>query len=242
MFRVGTSGWSYDHWKKLFYPEKLPAQERLGFYSHHFDTVEVNASFYHLPTETTFRNWKETVPRDFTFAVKASRYLTHLKRLMEPEEPLKLFLSRARRLGTKLGPVLFQLPPNWKVNPERLAALLKLLPRTRRFAFEFRDPSWFTEEVESLLRKRSAAFCIYHMVELDCPLWVTAPFVYLRFHGSSKKYGGSYSHRELERWSKRIRDWLEEGLEVYAYFNNDAYGHAVANGLELSKRIAQQEA
>ena len=237
MFRVGTSGWSYDHWRKLFYPEKLPAKARLDHYSRSFDTVEVNASFYHLPAENTFRKWKETVPNEFVFAVKASRYITHLKRLAEPEESLELFLSRARLLGRKLGPVLFQLPPNWQVNPERLERFLRLLPRTRRFAFEFRDPSWFTNEVEALLRERAVAFCIFHMVELDCPVWVTAPFVYLRFHGSAEKYRGSYSPRELGRWVKRIRGWLEEGLDVYAYFNNDAYGHAVTNGLDLMKRV-----
>jgi uncharacterized protein YecE (DUF72 family) len=237
MFRVGTSGWSYDHWRMLFYPEKLPAKKRLDHYSRSFDTVEVNASFYHLPAETTFRKWKETVPDEFTFAVKASRYITHLKRLVEPEESLKLFLSRARLLGRKLGPVLFQLPPNWKVNPERLEGLLRLLPRTRRFAFEFRDPSWFTDEVEALLRERAAAFCIFHMAGLDCPFWVTAPFVYVRFHGSAVKYRGSYSPRELGRWAERVRGWLEEGLDVYAYFNNDAYGHAVTNSLDLMKRV-----
>jgi uncharacterized protein YecE (DUF72 family) len=132
---------------------------------------------------------------------------------------------------------LFQLPPNWKVNLERLEGLLKILPRTRRFAFEFRDPSWFTDDVAELLKKRGAALCVFHMVGLDCPIWVTAPFVYLRFHGSAEKYGGSYSPEELSRWAERIRGWLDEGLDVYAYFNNDSHGHAVANGLELAKRV-----
>lgn len=237
MFRVGTSGWSYEHWREIFYPEELPTKERLDFYSRHFDTVEINASFYRLPSEAVFRSWRQTVPPDFTFAVKASRYLTHLKRLIDPKEPLRVLLARARTLGKKLGPVLFQLPPNWKANPDRLAGLLRLLPRTRRFVFEFRDPRWFTSEVEELLRKQEAGFCIFHMVGLDCPHWITAPFVYLRFHGTSGKYGGSYPPRELDRWAKRIDGWLELGLDVYAYFNNDVSGHAVANAGELAQRV-----
>ena len=237
MFRTGTSGWSYDDWRNLFYPEKLPSRKRLGYYADHFDTVEVNSSFYRLPAESTFRDWRRTVPRGFTFAVKASRYLTHVKRLNEPKDPLKLFLQRARTLGKKLGPVLFQLPPNFKANTERLAGLLKHLPKTRRFVVEFRDPSWFTEETADLLRERETAFCIFHMAGLDCPLWVTAPFVYLRFHGPSDKYRGSYPSPELERWAERIRGWMDDGLDVYAYFNNSVGGHAVINARELARRV-----
>lgn len=237
MFRVGTSGWSYEHWRGPFYPQELSSKNRLGFYARHFDSVEINASFYRLPSEASFRTWRQTVPKGFTFAVKASRYITHLKRLIEPEEPLKLFLSRARLLGSTLGPILFQLPPNWKANPGRLADLLRLLPPKRRFAVEFRDPSWFSEEIAEILRNRGVAFCVFHMVGMRCPLWVTAPFVYLRFHGTSGKYGGSYSARELDGWAKRIQDWLNQGLDVYAYFNNDEEGKAIVNGLELAKRI-----
>lgn len=234
--RVGTSGWSYDHWRKIFYPEKLAYRDRLAFYARHFATVEINSSFYHLPSEDALLDWKKAVPRDFTFAVKASRYLTHVKRLSDPEAPLELFLARARLLGAKLGPVLFQLPPRWKANPERLRRLLRLLPRRRRFAFEFRDPSWFNEEVAELLRRSGAAFCIFHMVGLPSPLWITAPFVYLRFHGTRGKYGGGYPPRELDRWAERIRGWLADGRDVYAYFNNDIGGHAVEDGRELAER------
>ncbi len=236
-FRVGTSGWSYDHWREIFYPSRLPSRERLAFYVDHFDTVEVNASFYRLPSEETLRNWRRTVPRDFRFTMKASRYLTHLKRLADPEEPLKTFLDRARVLGSRLGPVLFQLPPRWKVNPERLGRLLRLLPARRRFVFEFRDPSWFNDEVRELLTRRGVAFCIYHMVGQRCPTWVTAPFVYLRFHGSSGAYGGSYPPRSLARWAQRAREWIREGRDVYAYFNNDTGGQAVRNARDLAMRV-----
>jgi uncharacterized protein YecE (DUF72 family) len=236
-FRVGTSGWSYDHWREVFYPHKLPARKRLAFYSSRFDTVEVNASFHRLPSEETFRTWREAVPREFKFAVKASRYLTHVKRLADPEEPLKTLLGRARVLGSKLGPVLFQLPPRWRANPERLAGLLRLLPASRRFVFEFRDPSWFNEDVRDLLAHRGAGFCIFHMVGQRCPLWVTAPFVYIRFHGTSGKYGGSYPPRVLAMWAERVRGWIQEGRDVYAYFNNDIGGHAVRNGRDLVKRL-----
>jgi uncharacterized protein YecE (DUF72 family) len=238
-FRVGTSGWSYGHWRKLFYPAKLPTREWLAFYARHFDTVEINNSFYRLPAKETFRNWRTGVPREFIYAVKASRYITHVKRLAEPEEPLRTFLGRARVLGAKLGPVLFQLPPRWRANPDRLAAMLKLLPPKRRFVFEFRDPSWFNQDICELLRRRQVAFCIFHMVGLACPSWVTAPFVYVRFHGTSGKYGGGYPPRELARWAERIRDWLREGRDVYAYFNNDADGHAVRNGRDLAKRVVE---
>jgi uncharacterized protein YecE (DUF72 family) len=237
MFRVGTSGWSYDHWRVLFYPEKLAAKDRLRHYAEHFDTVEINSSFYRLPTDKAFQTWRHTVPREFTFAVKASRYLTHLKRLVEPREPLKTFMSRARLLGKKLGPVLFQLPPRFKVRPERLSVLLKLLSSKRRFAIEFRDPSWFSDETVAMLESKGVALCIYDMVGVDCPHWVTAPFVYLRLHGTTGQYGGSYPPRELDRWADRVRRWLDEGLDVYVYFNNDVGGYAVANARELKQRI-----
>jgi uncharacterized protein YecE (DUF72 family) len=239
MIRVGTSGWSYDHWRVLFYPEKLTAKDRLRHYAEHFDTVEINSSFYRLPNEKTFQSWRQTVPREFTFAVKASRYLTHLKRLVEPREPFEVFMSRARLLGKKLGPVLFQLPPRFKARPDRLAGLLKLLPSKRRFAVEFRDPSWFSDETAAMLEGNGVALCIYDMVGVDCPHWVTAPFVYLRLHGTTGKYGGSYPPRELDRWAKEARHWLDEGLDVYVYFNNDASGHAVVNARELARRLEE---
>lgn len=237
MFRVGTSGWSYDHWRVLFYPEKCPAKDRLKFYAGHFDTVEINSSFYHLPTEKAFQNWRQAVSREFTFAVKASRYLTHVKRLVAPREPLKLFMSRARFLGKKLGPILFQLPPRFKARHDRLADLLKVLPSTRRFAIELRDPSWFSGETAALLESRAIALCVYDMVGIDCPRWVTAPFVYVRLHGTRGKYGGSYPPGELDRWAEEVRRWLDEGLDVFVYFNNDVGGHAVANARELARRL-----
>jgi len=235
--RVGTSGWSYRHWRGRFYPTDLKPREQLRFYASRFDTVEINASFYRLPSEQTVEHWRKTVPRDFRFAIKASRYITHVKRLADPEDSLDMFLGRARILGSKLGPVLFQLPPRFRSNPSRLASLVRLLPARRRFVFEFRDPDWLNDEVRDILERRKVGFCIFHMVGMSCPLWVTAPFVYVRFHGSSGKYGGSYRGRELSRWAERVAGWLRDGLDVYAYFNNDQGGAAVRNGRDLAELV-----
>ena len=241
-FRVGTSGWSYPHWRGRFYPADLKSREYLAFFARHFDTVELNASFYRLPSEESLGNWRRAVPRDFRFSIKASRYITHVKRLADPEEPLRTFLGRARVLGSKLGPILFQLPPRFRSSPARLADLLRFLPARRRFVFEFRDPSWLNDEVREILERRGIGFCIFHMEGLSCPLWVTAPFVYLRFHGTSGKYGGSYSGRDLSRWAERVSGWLGEGRDVYAYFNNDLEAAAVRNSHNLAKLVEEASA
>ncbi|HEX9724933.1 MAG TPA: DUF72 domain-containing protein [Vicinamibacteria bacterium] len=238
-FRVGTSGWSYPDWRGRFYPTVLKPQEQLAFYARHFNTVEVNASFYRLPSEETLDNWRKTVPRDFKFSIKASRYITHVKHMADPKDPVGTFLRRARVLGSKLGPILFQLPPRFRSNPSRLANLVRFLPARRRFVFEFRDPSWINDEVREILERRGIGFCIFHMVGLSCPLWVTGPFVYLRFHGASGKYGGSYRGRDLARWAERVGAWLGEGRDVYAYFNNDLEGAAVRDGQKLAELVEE---
>ena len=160
---IGTSGWHYDDWKGPFYPEETPAEQMLSYYAGHFGTVEINNSFYNLPAEKTLKNWGSTVPKDFLFAVKASRYITHMKKLKDPQEPVGNFLERIGALDRHLGPILFQLPPNWKCNGARLGDFLKFLPDNRKYVFEFRDPSWFTGEIFSLLDEAGAAFCIYDL-------------------------------------------------------------------------------
>jgi uncharacterized protein YecE (DUF72 family) len=190
--RIGTSGFHYKHWKGPFYPAKLPAGKMLGFYSEHFYTVELNNSFYRLPEASAFDGWREATPENFVFSVKASRFITHNKKFKDPEHALDNLLLRAVRLGPKLGPILFQLPPHWRVNPERLRNLLEMLPRELSYTFEFRELSWINPEVDSILKKFNAAFCIYELAGYHSPLHVTADFAYVRLHGpESGKYQGS---------------------------------------------------
>ena len=236
--RIGTSGWHYRHWKGPFYPEDLPAGEWLDFYRKRFSTAEINNSFYRMPEEKTLREWKKTVPEGFVFALKASRYITHMKKLKDPRKPLAGFLERAEELGGRLGPVLFQLPPRWRCNPERLEAFLKLLPKDGRFTFEFRDPSWFNDDIYRLLEKAGAAFCIYQLAGRISPKEVTADFVYVRLHGPrGEAYRGSYSDRDLAGWAGAFSSWSGMGKDVYCYFDNDDSGYAPRNALRLSEML-----
>lgn len=230
--RVGTSGWQYDDWRSRFYADDLPKKRWFHFYARHFDTVEINNTFYHLPEASTFDDWREAAPRGFCYAVKYSRYGSHRKRLRDPEQHLDAFAERVARLRSTLGPVLVQLPPNFKVDPERLDTFLAAAPGRWRWAVEFRDPSWLDDAVYAVLERRRAALCIHDLLD-DHPRRVTAGFVYLRFHG--KDYGGSYSPQRLTAEARRIRGWLADGLDVYAYFNNDRGGRAVLNAQQLRR-------
>lgn len=232
--RVGTSGYHYAHWRGVFYPEELREKEWLDYYVTRFDTVEINNTFYHLPTPEAFDHWREHAPVGFCYALKFSRYGSHIKRLKDPAQPIKMFLGRARRLKEFLGPILVQLPPRWGVNPERLAGFLRAAPRRCRWAFEFRDQSWLCEEVYALLRAHDAALCIHDMLA-DHPRKLTAHWTYLRFHGTN--YSGCYSRQALAREAEWIRGYLKEGLDVYAYFNNDAEGYAPRNALDLLRFV-----
>jgi uncharacterized protein YecE (DUF72 family) len=210
----------------------------LEYYSHQFDTVELNNSFYRLPTEAAFDNWRESTPANFVFAVKASRFLTHQKKLKDPESALENFLPRASRLSTKLGPLLFQLPPRWQVNPGRLEGLLEVLPRDLRCAFEFRDLSWIQPDINKLLARFGAAFCIYELAGFHSPLTITANFAYVRLHGPGLgKYQESYSTGRLRRWSKQVEEWAKDLASIYIYFDNDQAGYAARNALELRRLI-----
>jgi uncharacterized protein YecE (DUF72 family) len=232
--RVGTSGWIYRHWRGAVYPAALPVRRWLAHYAGTFDTVEVNNSFYRLPSEETFRNWAAQVPAGFVFAVKASRYLTHMKKLRDPEAPLANVLGRARALADRLGPVLYQLPPGWHADVGRLRHFLTLLPAELTHVVEFRDRTWYSDEVRSALEERGVGFCIHDLRGEPSPEWVTGPVVYVRFHGpTARAYAGRYSPTQLRAWAVRIDGWRRAGRDVYAYFNNDDAGHAFANAGEL---------
>lgn len=236
---IGTSGWVYAHWKGIFYPKELPQSRWFEHYARHFTTVEINNTFYRLPKEPTFDRWREQAPEGFIYAVKASRYITHLKHLRECTEPVGRFLGRARRLGDHLGPVLYQLPPHWGADPERLEAFARLLPQDLVHVFEFRNRHWFIDLVRQVLERYGLSFCIFSLPGAQCPLWVTGQAVYIRFHGSDWAYGGRYSREELSPWAQRIQGFLTQGHDVYAYFNNDAFGYALENARELKDMIEE---
>ncbi|HLT80808.1 MAG TPA: DUF72 domain-containing protein [Cyclobacteriaceae bacterium] len=231
---IGTSGWHYKHWVGTFYPQATPPSKQFAYYSSIFHTVELNNPFYRLPARKTFAKWRDESPKKFLFAVKANRYITHMKKLKDVEESVDTFLSHASGLNGKLGPILFQLPPGWKINTERLADFVKLLPTNQRYAFEFRNSTWYDSEVYTTLRKVNAAFCIYELAHHTSPLEVTADFVYVRLHGPGDKYEGRYTTRTLNLWKDRILEWQKEGKDVFIYFDNDQAGYAAFNAKKLS--------
>ncbi|GAB4263148.1 MAG: DUF72 domain-containing protein [Deferrisomatales bacterium] len=236
---VGTSGWHYDHWEGPFYPSGLPPAQRLPYYAARFSTVEINGTFYRLPEASTFAAWRNSVPEGFVFAVKASRYLTHMKKLKDAEGAAATFLERAGTLGGKLGPILFQLPPRWRADPGRLRRFLHGLPRGIRCAFEFRDPSWFDPAVYRVLEERGCALCVYEFDRRISPTLCTAAFGYLRLHGPAGAYRGRYGERGLEPWAALARRWLSEGRDVYCYFDNDEAGYAVQDASTLRALLGQ---
>lgn len=235
--RIGTSGWVYNHWRGIFYPADLRQAGWLRYYVGHFDTVEINNSFYRLPSEAAFDAWREQAPPGFVYAVKASRYLTHFKKLKDPEPPLQLFFERAGRLGPALGPVLYQLPPHWPLNLPRFETFLAAVPAGHKHVVEFRDASWLVPETFRLLARYGVAHCIHDMRPLRIPEWITAKTVYLRFHGAAEN-GGHYSDEALAGWARRLDDWHRQDLDVYAYFNNDWNAFAVQNAQRLKELLA----
>lgn len=239
---IGTSGWSYDHWQGILYPHDIPPRERLDYYLQHFSTVELNASYYRWPNEATFASWHNRVPSGFQMTVKAPRGLTHSKRLYEPEAWLERIERSVELLGEKMGVLLMQLPPKFECDLDRLRYFLEQFPPHLRGAYEFRHPSWNTEAVFQLLEEHNAAYCIMSGAHLPCVLRATAPFVYVRLHGPDLGYlyAGSYSDDDLSWWAERVREWEGQGRDVYAYFNNDGYGHAVRNALTLKQLVGQQ--
>lgn len=235
---IGTSGWHYKHWIGTFYPPETKAHEQFLYYQKVFDTVELNNSFYKLPSPETFAAWRQESPDNFLFVIKASRYITHQKKLKDPEESTERFFENIRYLKHKLGPVLFQLPPSWNVNPERFRMFLKVLPARHRYVFEFRNPSWYSTGIISLLKEHHCAFCIYELAGHQAPEEITADFVYIRLHGPGDKYEGSYSRRQLMHWADKCRSWQRKGLDVFVYFDNDQFGYAPENARVLKELLS----
>jgi uncharacterized protein YecE (DUF72 family) len=235
--RIGCSGWQYRHWRGDFYPAELPQSAWLAYYARHFDTVEINNTFYRLPEAPTFASWGRRAPRGFLYAVKASRFLTHMKKLKDPDEPIRRFFARAKRLEHAFGPVLYQLPPHWPVNIARLETFLEALPPKRRHAIEFRERSWYCDEVLALLERHRVALCLHDMAGSASGRLAIGPFVYVRFHGA-QKYAGRYGDAALDEWAEWLAGRAREGRPIYAYFNNDTGGHAPRDAVRLRDRIA----
>ena len=242
---IGTSGWTYASWKGAFYPHDLPSRRYLEFYAREFPTTEVNYSFYHLPRPQTYANWAGQVPKGFVFAVKASRFITHITRLLAVEEAWSRFVQPALALGSRLGPILLQFPASFRQDEGRLADFLKLAQAvgpdegTLRLVCEFRHESWFRDAIYRLLEHHGVALCI-----ADSPAYprvdvLTADFTYVRFHGRMALFASSYSKATLAREARKMKRFLKQGVDVYAYFNNDARGHAVENARTLREILGQ---
>ena len=231
---IGTSGFSYDHWREVFYPHGLAKRRWLALFAERLATVEINSTFYGMPRASTLEKWRDTVGRDFRFTLKANRLITHRHRLAgRAAEVMHEFIETARVMGPKLVMVLVQLPPGLGFDPDRLVAFAQNLPRDMRYAVEFRNPSWYCDQTRDLLTRHDLAFVWHDMAQQPCPEWVCAREAYLRFHGSESRYGGSYAPDRLRATADRIRSLRDQGHDVFVYFNNDEKGHAVNNALEL---------
>jgi uncharacterized protein YecE (DUF72 family) len=234
---IGTSGWHYKHWRGLFYPPKLASKDWLRFYAERLRCVEINSSFYRLPPSMTFAGWSNQTPTTFLFAVKAWRLITHRKRLADCAAAVQSLLTNVQALGEKLGPILFQFPPSFRYNLQRLEDFLPLLPREHRYAFEFRDPSWHNQTVYALLTEHNAAFCIFELDGFLSPSVCTADHVYIRLHGPNGPYRGKYDAGTLQGWAEKLRHWQALGKEVYLFFDNDEAGYAVHNALYVQQLL-----
>ena len=238
---IGTSGWQYGHWRGPFYPEGLSKNSFLAYYAERFQTVEINNSFYQLPKKETLTQWRDKVPEGFIFSFKASRYITHMKKLKDPEASLSRMLDVLPALDGKLGPVLFQLPPRWGFDPDRFYDFLEALPSEYRYAFELRDPSWLDSRVYDALTEVGAAFCIYEIGGRISPKEITADFVYIRLHGpTDEPYKGQYTTQTLSGWAGAISAWVRQGREVFCYFDNDEAGYAAQDALRLQDMLKSE--
>ncbi|MCK4851928.1 MAG: DUF72 domain-containing protein [Candidatus Omnitrophica bacterium] len=230
---IGCSGWDYKHWQGLFYPEGSSSKSWFKEYSSVFSTVEINNTFYRLPAPSVFGSWREQAQPGFIYAVKASRFITHMKKLRDAGEPVRNFLDRARLLGDRLGPVLFQLPPHWGVNAGRLAGFISGLPGGFRYVFEFRDSSWYSGSIYDILSAGKTSMCLHDMAGSESPIIPVGDICYIRFHGTSGKYAGGYPVSLLRGWIEFIRECVRQKKEVYVYFNNDAEARAPEDALRL---------
>jgi len=231
--QIGTSGWVYKHWMGIFYPPHCKSEQQLSFYAQHFTTVEINFSFYKLPEQSVFEIWREQTPEKFIFAVKGSRYLTHMKKLKDPAEPLSRLMEHTSGLQEKLGPILFQFPHTWHINLERLQPFLELLKTysPQQFTVEFRHPSWLIPQVYKLLESAGVALCLPVSPTVPLDLCLTTSWTYIRMHAG--QYSIGYNDEELSTWVERIRSFIAQGIDVYVYFNNDLDGHALRDARRL---------
>jgi uncharacterized protein YecE (DUF72 family) len=236
---VGCSGWVYKHWRGIFYPEDLPQKRWFEFYAAEFDTLEINNSFYRLPSGETFEKWREQAPRGFCYAVKANRYLTQAKKLKDCEEPMERMMAAVRRLGERLGPMLYQLPPSMKINLERLETFLQILPPRVTSVFEFRDKSWYVPATYALLDRYGASFCAHDMPGSKSDRVAVGPIAYVRFHGGEGKYWGRYSDEGLLSWCDWLIEQARQRRSVWCYFNNDVQGHAIDDARTLRSMLRQ---
>ena len=236
--RIGCSGWSYPHWRGRFYPEKLPAREHFNFYAQHFDTVELNNSFYRQPPRERFVAWAQQAPPEFLFAVKGSRYVSHIKRMAVEQKSIDMVVEPAEGLSSKLGPILFQFQGNFQLDLARLEGFLQMLPAAHRFTLEFRHESWLIEPVFDRLRARNVALCIPDHPKMPQSLQITSDFTYVRFH--VPQHGLGYGNGALQPWADRIQSWRGAGLDVFVYFNNDVEAEAIKDGQTLKNLLGEQ--
>jgi len=239
---IGTSGYNYQHWKNIFYPKNLTPQKWLEFYTQHFNSVELNVTFYRLPQSTAFSSWYKRSPTSFRFVIKGSRFITHIKRLKECQKPLKLFFKRASNLKEKLVCILWQLPPSLKCDLTRLEKFIKLLKGWPQYmySFEFRNQTWFNGNTYQLFENNNINLCIANSPSFPCYEVITSNFLYLRFHGGKILYGSEYSSKELRKWGQKTRKWLKNSPTLFAFFNNDAYGFAIKDALTFRELISER--
>ena len=233
---IGTSGWSYEHWKEIFYPEGLKPTDWLNYYSDFFSTTEINTTFYHTPSQKTVENWHNRVPDNFIFSIKTNRYITHLKRLKDCKASLKIFYQSLQKLKSKLGPILVQLPPSFKMNEERLVEFISELDKKYQYTFEFRHETWFTDRIYEILAHHNMALCITDLNGKLSPQEITADFTYIRLHGPQKAYSGSYGPAKLKIWKQKIETWANQS-SVYCYFDNDEKSYAIKDAKLLQNLL-----
>jgi uncharacterized protein YecE (DUF72 family) len=237
---IGTSGWHYPSWRGPFFPKGLPLDRQLQYYSSQFQTTELNGVFYRTPTREAVRSWREQTSKEFVFAWKASKFITHWKRLSEKSvNSLELLEDRLSLLGDKAGPILFQLPPQFPVNSERLVSFFKLLSKKRRYSFEFRHPSWYAPAILRLLKEQNISLCISDHHDAPTPWKRTADFVYVRGHGPQGRYKGHYRIEALAEWARRVSSWKKQGYDVFVYFDNDQKSAAPADALQLMRLLSR---
>jgi uncharacterized protein YecE (DUF72 family) len=237
--RIGCSGWQYRHWREIFYPKGLAQSRWFSFYAEHFDTVEINSSFYRLPKASTFEKWRDQAPPGFCYAVKANRFITQAKKLLDCEEPMERMMDATRHLGGRLGPMLYQLPPSMGINLERLEAFLRLLPSDVTSVFEFRNKSWYVPQTFELLDRHGVGFCVHDMKGSATERIAVGSAAYVRFHGGAGKYWGRYSDERLLDWADWIVGQAGSGRSVWCYFNNDIHGHAIDDAQTLKSMVGQ---